>query len=206
MTDPAALAAIMGRGPGAMDKAALAYAPINKMCDPHGNANLLTSAADDSWKAVRKAVAVSFSMQVRASQRAAAASSGRGSNSRALLASRLRCSLTPCAVLARLRSELQNIRKKFPLVRSRINQLVDRLAALGPDASVDVDQAALRVTLDIIGLAGFGHDYNSVAQDTPAYDHLLRVLPRCFTETMLRIVNPLRELAPGAFKYGPKGE
>jgi hypothetical protein len=34
-------------------------------CDPHGNANLLTSAADDTWKAIRKAVAVSFSMQVR---------------------------------------------------------------------------------------------------------------------------------------------
>lgn len=65
VTDPAALAAIMGRGEGAMDKAALVYAPINKMCDPHANANLLTSAADDNWKAVRKAVAVSFSMQVR---------------------------------------------------------------------------------------------------------------------------------------------
>jgi hypothetical protein len=29
------------------------------------------------------------------------------------------------------------------------------------------------VTLDIIGLAGFGHDYQSVKQDVPAYDHLL---------------------------------
>lgn len=64
VTDPPALAAIMGRGAGAMDKAHVAYAPINKMCDPHGNANLLTSAADDSWKAIRKAVAVSFSVQV----------------------------------------------------------------------------------------------------------------------------------------------
>jgi cytochrome P450 len=64
VTDPAALAAIMGRGEGAMDKAALTYAPVNRMCTPHGDVNLLTSAADDSWKAVRKAVAVSFSMQV----------------------------------------------------------------------------------------------------------------------------------------------
>jgi hypothetical protein len=38
---------------------------VSCRCEPHGNANLLTSAADDSWKAVRKAVAVSFSMQVR---------------------------------------------------------------------------------------------------------------------------------------------
>jgi cytochrome P450 len=64
VTDPVALAAIMGRGEGAMDKASLVYAPINRMCTPHGDANLLTSAADEHWKAIRKAVAVSFSMQV----------------------------------------------------------------------------------------------------------------------------------------------
>jgi cytochrome P450 len=71
VTDPTALAAIMGRGEGAMDKASLVYAPINKMCDPHGSPNLLTSAADDTWKAIRKAVAVSFSMQVRGRGRTA---------------------------------------------------------------------------------------------------------------------------------------
>jgi hypothetical protein len=32
----------------------------------------------------------------------------------------------------------QNIRKKFPLVLGRINQLITRLDALGPHASVDV--------------------------------------------------------------------
>jgi hypothetical protein len=37
-------------------------------------------------------------------------------------------------------------------VLDRINHLINRLGALGPDASVDVDQAALRVTLDVIGL------------------------------------------------------
>jgi cytochrome P450 len=46
----------------------------------------------------------------------------------------------------------QNIRKKFPLVLGRINQLCERLAAAGPGAAIDVDQAALRVTLDVIGL------------------------------------------------------
>lgn len=162
VTDPAALGRIMGRGEGALDKAALAYAPINGMCDPHGNPNLLTSWADDSWKVIRKAVAVSFSFQ--------------------------------------------NIKRKFPVVLSRVNELCGRLAALGPEASVDVDQAALRVTLDVIGLAGFGHDYGSVRQDTPAYDHLLRVLPRCFTEVMLRVANPLRAVFPRWFKNGPKGE
>lgn len=47
---------------------------------------------------------------------------------------------------------LQNIKKKFPLVLGRINELIKRLEALGPAASIDVDQAALRVTLDVIGL------------------------------------------------------
>ena len=108
VTDPYALGTIMGRGEGALDKASLVYAPINRMCDPHGHANLLTSPADENWKAVRKAVAVSFS--------------------------------------------IQNIKKKYPLILSKVNQLLGRVAALGPEASIDVDQAALRVTLDVIGL------------------------------------------------------
>jgi cytochrome P450 len=161
VTDPAALGAIMGRGEGALDKASAAYAPINAMCTHKGSPNLLTSAADDTWKAVRRAVAVAFSAA--------------------------------------------NIKKKHALITGRANDLVARIAAQGPDASIDVDQAALRVTLDVIGLAGFGHDYQAVTKDVPEYDHLLRVLPRCFTEIMLRIANPLRAVAPGAFKTGPKG-
>jgi hypothetical protein len=54
--------------------------------------------------------------------------------------------------------------------------------------------------------AGFGHDYDCVSQDVPAYDHLIRVLPRCFTEVMLRIANPLRQMFPGQHKNGMKGE
>lgn len=112
VTDPAALAVIMGRGEGALDKAAGVYSPINYMCDPHGQPNLLTSAADGQWKAIRKAVAVSFS--------------------------------------------IQNIKKKYPLVLGKVNQLLGRLAAQGSCTAVDVDQAALRVTLDVIGLVSGG--------------------------------------------------
>eukprot|EP00878_Enallax_costatus_P004731 GHUV01004980.1.p1 GENE.GHUV01004980.1~~GHUV01004980.1.p1 ORF type:complete len:543 (+),score=147.42 GHUV01004980.1:709-2337(+) len=161
VTDAAALGVIMGRGEGAIDKAFETYAPINKMCDPHGQPNLLTAAADDRWKAIRKAVAVSFSAQ--------------------------------------------NIKKKFPMILNRVNEVVQRTAKLGPQASIDVDQTALRVTLDVIGLAGFNHDYGCVHKDVPEYEHLIRVLPRCFTEVMLRIANPLRELFPGFHKNGPKG-
>ena len=42
-----------------------------------------------------------------------------------------------------------------------------------PHPNTPLPQAALRVTLDVIGLAGFGHDYQSVKQDVPAYDHML---------------------------------
>ena len=51
---------------------------------------------------------------------------------------------------------VQNIKKKYPLVLSRINQLVERIKVLGPQTAIDVDQAALRVTLDVIGLVSVG--------------------------------------------------
>eukprot|EP00877_Chromochloris_zofingiensis_P000654 jgi/Chrzof1/1058/Cz01g38230.t1 len=51
--------------------------------------------------------------------------------------------------------------------------------------------------------AGFGHDYRSVQLDHPRPDHLLRVLPRCFTEVMMRIANPLREAMPSLFNLAP---
>jgi cytochrome P450 len=62
-------------------------APINKMCDPHGQPNLLTAAADERWKAIRKAVAVSFSAQ--------------------------------------------NIKKKFPMILDRVNEVVRRWVGRG---------------------------------------------------------------------------
>jgi cytochrome P450 len=108
VTEPEALGVIMGRSDDALDKASVAYSVINPMCDPQGHANLLTAPADATWKLIRKAVAVSFSMQ--------------------------------------------NIKKKFPLINSRIDRLIERTKALGDGAEVDVDQAALRVTLDVIGL------------------------------------------------------
>lgn len=58
------------------------YPPPAHRCDPHGAPNLLTGSATESWKAVRRAVAVSFSTQ--------------------------------------------NIKKKYPLILSRINELVTR--------------------------------------------------------------------------------
>jgi hypothetical protein len=52
--------------------------------------------------------------------------------------------------------------------------------------------------------AGFNHDYGCVYKDVPEYEHLIRVLPRCFTEVMLRVANPLRPIFPTWFKNGGK--
>jgi cytochrome P450 len=55
------------------------------------------TAADERWKAIRKAVAVSFSAQ--------------------------------------------NIKRKFPMILDRVNEVVRRSAKLGPNASIDVVRA-----------------------------------------------------------------
>jgi hypothetical protein len=52
--------------------------------------------------------------------------------------------------------------------------------------------------------AGFNHDYGCVHKDVPEYEHLIRLLPRCFTEVMMRIANPLRPIFPTWFKNGGK--
>lgn len=166
VTDPPAVAAIMGRGDRSLDKSQAAYGPVSQMVSPHGHPNLLTSASDDTWKKVRKAVAVSFSMR--------------------------------------------NIRPKFGVVLERVNYMVKKLGE-GAEAgqSIDMDRAALRVTLDVIGLAAFGHDFECVKQGVPNRDHLLRVLPRCFTEVELRMMNPLRAikaLPRMLFRNGDKGK
>ena len=51
--------------------------------------------------------------------------------------------------------------------------------------------------------AAFGYKYKCVEQPVPApRDHLLRVLPRAFSECMYRIGNPLRATLPCLFKWG----
>lgn len=49
VTEPAALGVIMGRGEGAIDKAFETYAPINKMCDPHGQVSVAMEWISEMW-------------------------------------------------------------------------------------------------------------------------------------------------------------
>ncbi|CAD7695564.1 unnamed protein product [Ostreobium quekettii] len=166
VTEPQAVADIMGRGDRSLDKSQAAYGHVSQMVSAQGHPNLLTSASDEKWKKVRKAVAVSFSMR--------------------------------------------HIRPKFGIVLERVNDMVKKLGeGAETGQSIDMDRAALRVTLDVIGLAAFGHDFECVKQGVPNRDHLLRVLPRCFTEVELRMMNPFRAvkaLPRMLFRNGDKGK
>ncbi|KAL6749937.1 cytochrome P450 [Haematococcus lacustris] len=175
VTDPKLLATICGRGPGALEKASIMYTPINQMCSVAGHPNLVSAKTDPAWRAVRKAVATSLS--------------------------------------------LQNIKKKYPVMQGCVEKMVHQLAELSdacaatgnPPLIVDVDQMAARVTLDVIGLTGFGKDLHSLDQGADCVqpapdDHLLRILPRCFAEVISRVINPLRAVFPGKFHSGKKGE
>ena len=41
------------------------------------------------------------------------------------------------------------------------NQLIEILKARGPEAAVDIDNAASRITLDVIGRVGFDKDFHA---------------------------------------------
>ncbi|GFH16777.1 uncharacterized protein HaLaN_13268, partial [Haematococcus lacustris] len=79
VTDPKLLATICGRGPGALEKASIipmhssqtigpvpqACVPpgVLQMCSVAGHPNLVSAKTDPAWRAVRKAVATSLSLQ-----------------------------------------------------------------------------------------------------------------------------------------------
>lgn len=221
------------------------------MCSPRGHVNLLTSPADAAWRAVRKAVAPAFSVQAIRRKFPV----GPCHSPCACLFPARVCGLMPslapgpCQPLSFWSQTTHMALMLMPqtpctspflqLVRTCSHRMVAQLATMTEGAAaagqgpitVDVDQAALRVTLDVIGLvggpckgalssgvgvmpclllvrarhptqgpktnhalgphfspqAGFGHNFGCLDLGTspsePApRDHLLRVLPRCFTE------------------------
>jgi cytochrome P450 len=78
------------------------------MVSPLGSANLLTSPSDDKWRAIRKAIAVSFNYA--------------------------------------------NVKQKFHIICSKVDTMIGKLHGMGSARAVDVDEVALRITLDVIGL------------------------------------------------------
>jgi hypothetical protein len=128
-----------------------------QMCDPHGNPNLLTAPADEKWKAIRKGVAVSFAFQnikrkfpmvvTRVNEVRSyffpCVLRPRGAR---LLPCKERAAACPAAPPA-WAAEGRSLRAARPLTPRRPStsappkqQLMARMAAQGPDASIDVDQ------------------------------------------------------------------
>ena len=52
-------------------------------------------------------------------------------------------------------------RHGFQHVQQTVSQLIQILRTKGPAEVVDMDHAALRVTLDVIGQVGFGKDFGA---------------------------------------------
>jgi hypothetical protein len=68
------------------------------------------------------------------------------------------------------------------MVVQRCNEVVNRAAKLGADASIDVDQLALRVTLDVIGLVSSHAKLTAVAQPKHTSAHLSNFLSSDFLQ------------------------
>ena len=50
----------------------------------------------------------------------------------------------------------------FPITVAACGELADVLEAMGPDASVDMDQALMCETMDVISRFAFGADFGAV--------------------------------------------
>ncbi|KAK9812852.1 hypothetical protein WJX72_004712 [[Myrmecia] bisecta] len=84
-----------------------------------------------------------------------------------------------------------NVRQKFPIATQKAHSLADAIAAVGSKQSVDMDEAGMRLTLDIVGLAGFGHDFGAVSLGE---NRVITTLPHALEECQRRMTNPLQWL------------
>lgn len=109
-------------------------------------------------------------------------------------------------------------RQTFPLVKKIADDLTASLKKLGPSAAVDMDDAGMRFTLDVVALvppfgiptclacphtackvlgpaygqAGFGYDFEAVKLEP---NRVIHALPRALEEIQRRMTNPLQVLA-----------
>ena len=73
-----------------------------------------------------------------------------------------------------------NIRMAFPGVQRTVQELCDALLPLAAAGSVDMDEAAMRITLDVIGMSGYGHDFGArKMEDCPVFEVRLPVPLPC---------------------------
>ncbi|CAL8468775.1 g8316 [Coccomyxa elongata] len=87
----------------------------------------------------------------------------------------------------------QNIRQGFRHVLEPANQLIEILRERGPEKAVDIDDAAQRVALEVIGKVGFGKSFNALASlDAPAEQDVFKAMAAGMEEAAMRMANPLR--------------
>ncbi|KAL4859226.1 Acyl-coenzyme A oxidase [Chlorella vulgaris] len=95
-----------------------------------------------------------------------------------------------------------SIRKAFPVLLRVTNELCDVLAgkvAAGQDV-LEMSEAAMRVTLDVIGSTGYGYDFKA---RTYAYCEMFEIIPPLLGEFTLRSTNPLRSLMHRCLPFLP---
>src|ERR687886_1495605 len=79
---------------------------------------------------------------------------------------------------------MQAIKGYMPMMVDLAQQLVEKWERLNPDDEIDVPADMTRLTLDTIGLCGFGYRFNSFYRDTP--HPFVEAMTRTLTESQAR--------------------
>jgi cytochrome P450 / NADPH-cytochrome P450 reductase len=78
---------------------------------------------------------------------------------------------------------MRAIRNYFPMMTDIAMQLVQKWERLNPDEEIDVPAEMTRLTLDTIGLCGFGYRFNSFYREEP--DPFVASMVRCLSGSLL---------------------
>ena len=142
---PDTIQRLFGRGDDDIPKHVGSYWHLDILWSEGRTHSIFTDLATDSWRAVRRAVAPCFStaaVRCAAAQRHCTVLSDRSQSRQGGPLSRN----APGAVGAVL------CRQAFPLVKQKADDLTASLKKLGPTAAVDMDDAGMRFTLDVVAL------------------------------------------------------
>ena len=142
---PETIQRLFGRGDDDIPKHVGSYWHLDILWSEGRTHSIFTDLATDSWRAVRRAVAHCFStaaVRCAAAPRRCVVPSGRSRTRQGgLLGENLLDAVG--AVLCR---------QTFPLVKRKADDLTASLRQLGPSAAVDMDDAGMRFTLDVVAL------------------------------------------------------
>lgn len=105
----------------------------------------------------------------------------------------------------------RHVRELFPIFWTKASELVERLdRVVEPSKNIDLRPRTLRAALDVIGVAAWGNDFNTLANPTsdllPQYSQLFQGSPRANTQAkimyglgLLVLMHKLAHLFPCEF-------